>query len=99
MLPDRSANPPRDAVLIDDAGIPVPVGLVFRLGFRARAGAKGTGVGPVDVVHPQIEGPRAGPPGSSRLSEHDERVADLDFRMHHGVVGIPLTTGFRGAEG
>src|SRR5262249_2868178 len=52
----RGANPPGDAVSVDDAGIAMSVRLVFRLALRGRSRGKRSSVGPVDIVDPQIQG-------------------------------------------
>ena len=94
----RRGDPPRDAVLIDDAGVPVSVRFVFGLALARGACGQRPRVGGVDILDPEVERSGARRILPARLGEHDERVADLDFRVHDGVVLIPLTRDFRAVE-
>ena len=99
ILLDRSRKPPRHAVLIEDCGISMSVRLVFGFAFGRRSRLKGSCVRGVDVLHPQVQRRRARFPRSARLTEHDQRVANSNLGVHHGVVGVSLATGFGAPEG
>lgn len=103
---DVGADGPAEAEGIDDHRAALAPGVGGGRAQQFRAGGNGLGSERVTIRHVEVEAQRAaadglradGSPGGVFVAEHDDRIADLEFAVHHAAPGVGHAEAFDRVE-